>query len=308
MYKNICFFNHWHNGDVFCSKQYLKELIRQMPFVNFQYAQKNTNKLLLDLKLQQISLDTVPVACFNDRFAELGDTLFINTWIGGYLDLLAELGHRHSNWINLNRVWFSIFDVVEQKYKIKLSRKPSLLSYIQETEWSFYETKYVTNFIKNRDKIVLFCNGHVNSNQSSVSDLQNIINIVSILHPDITFVCTKKFENSLNLDNIYFTDDIFADVTGGDLNEIAYLSTKVKLIVGKNSGPYMYCHVSDNIFSDTNFLALSDHPTDGLAYNLDGFKCNYYHHCGNNEAMIIKIIENILTDKMPKTNGMFQVV
>ena len=308
MYKNICFFNHWHNGDVFCSKQYIKELIRQMPFVNFQYAQKNTSKLLLDLNLQEVSLDTVPVACFNDRFAELGETLYINTWIGGYLDLLAELGHRHSNWINLNKVWFSIFDVIEKKYNIQLIRKPSLLNYIHETEWSVYETKPVTEFIKNHNTIVLFCNGQVNSNQSSAPDLQNIINIVASLHPEITFVCTKKFDNTLNLDNLYFTDDIFSEVVGGDLNEISYLSTKTKLIVGKNSGPYMYCHVSDNIFNNRNFLALSDHPTDGLAYNLDGFTCNYYHHCGNSEARIIKIIENILTDKMPNGNGKFQVV
>jgi len=308
MYKNICFFNHWHNGDVFCSKQYMKELTRQMPFVNFQHAQKNTNKLLLDLKLQEVSIDTVPVSCFNDRFAELGDTLYINTWIGGYLDLLAELGHRHSNYINLNKMWFSIFDVIEKKYNIQLSRKPNLLHYIHETDWSVYETKPVTDFVKNHNTIVLFCNGQVNSNQSSCPDLQNIINIVSVLHPEITFVCTKKFDNNLNLNNLYFTDDIFSGIVDGDLNEIAYLSTKTKLIVGKNSGPYMFCHVSDNIFNNTNFLALSDHPSDCLIYNLEGFTCNYYYHSGNIEAWIIRIIENILTDKAPKQIGKVQVI
>jgi hypothetical protein len=308
MYKNICFFNHWHNGDVFSTKGYVKDLMRQMPYINFQYAQKNTNKLILDLNLEEKTLHEVPTLIWNDKFVEDEHTLYINTWIGGYLEVLREYGHAHSNWLNLHTVWMSIYEKIENIFNIKLSKNPNPIFYIPETEWSRFNLERVYNFLKDKKDIIVFSNGEVKSNQSNLSNLETVIKRVAILNPEKTIVCTSRIDNT-NIKNIFITDDILFDVEKSDLNEIAFLCTRSKLIIGKNSGAYIVAQNKDTLYNENiSFLGLSHRPTDSFLYGVNGFTCNYYHHCHEDDNKIVEIIQNIVHDKNCISMGRLVVV
>jgi hypothetical protein len=81
------------------------------------------------------------------------------------------------------------------------------------------------------------------------------------MYPDTDFICTNKFDTDGNK-NIKFTSDIIGEVADGDLLEISYLSSHCNIIIGKNSGPYVFCETYDN-YMDTNksFISFnSKHP------------------------------------------------
>jgi outer membrane translocation and assembly module TamA len=130
--------------------------------------------------------------------------------------------------------------------------------------------------------------------------------VLAKAHPDISFVCTQKFDDEENIPgNIFFTDDIFRDVQDGDINEIAFLSTRAFLIVGKNSGPYMFTHVKENICDPNKiFVSLSHEPSESYAHNTTGFPCHYYHYKGNDEPEITGILLDAMRDhKKPDLAG-----
>jgi hypothetical protein len=39
MIHTICFYNHWHNGDVYAGKGYMQDIIGQVRGLKFQHAQ-----------------------------------------------------------------------------------------------------------------------------------------------------------------------------------------------------------------------------------------------------------------------------
>jgi hypothetical protein len=61
---------------------------------------------------------------------------------------------------------------------------------------------------------------------------------------DVDIICTNKFKTVLP--NIKFTSDIIKSTKDTDLLEISYLSTFCDVIVGKNSGPYVFCETFTN--------------------------------------------------------------
>ena len=97
---------------------------------------------------------------------------------------------------------------------------------------------------------ILLCNNVPQSNQSFASDMREHILPFAEMYPDTHFICTNKFDTD-GASNILFTEDIIGPVTDGDLQEISYLSTYCDVIVGKNSGPYVFCETYDNYMDDT---------------------------------------------------------
>jgi hypothetical protein len=114
----------------------------------------------------------------------------------------------------------------------------------------------------------------------------------------VAFVCTSRFDNTFGASNLYFTDDIFADVQGGDINEIACLSTHCEMIVGKNSGPFMFAHVKENVMDPNKaFFSLSHRPSDSYAHNVSGFSCRYYHYSGENSGSVAGFLRTAIAEK-----------
>ena len=58
--KNICFFNHWHNGDVFAGKGWMQDIQRQYPNLNYAYSHINNAKVMGDLPMEHFHCDDLP--------------------------------------------------------------------------------------------------------------------------------------------------------------------------------------------------------------------------------------------------------
>ena len=100
---NVCFFNHWHNGDLFSGRGFIKHIMDKTPNVNYTFAHNCSPKILSDLG-QVVGLNTVPVHS-NYRFFQDPQTFFINSWVGVYIQEFAAPGEQHGNWISLQKMF-----------------------------------------------------------------------------------------------------------------------------------------------------------------------------------------------------------
>lgn len=295
--KNICFYNHWHNGDVFSGKGYMQDIIEQLgPTFCITHAQLNSPKVMIDLPCDHIHIDQLPPeVTAHIRYIDIGGTFYINTWIGAYGSAVIPPGQHHANWQNLLTMWNHIMEVIKQNFKSDFQLAVSeggiaqIAKYIPSTNWTPYDTGPAMRWLGGRsNRVALFCNGLVRSTQSNLGLMENVLEQLCHDYPNIDFVCTSKFENSFGATNLYFTDDIFAEVADGDINEIAFLSTRCSMIVGKNSGPFMFTHVKENVLDpNKTFVSLSHRPSDSYAYGVQGLHCRYYHYSGEVPASVI---------------------
>jgi hypothetical protein len=299
MIHTICFFNYYHNGDVFSGKGYMQDLIRQIRGLKFQHAQLNSLKTMRDLDCEHIHIDTITGVPHDARYIDLNGVLYINTWVGAYGNAVIPLDQQHANWCSLYSMWMHIYDVLDDAFGIKLHRIENLANYIPTTDWTKYDIAPANRFLGQHENIALMCNGLVRSTQSNLGVMDDIIVPLAKEHPEINFVCTTKFDIAdADVHNVYFTDDIFQDVVDGDLNEIAYLSTKAFLIMGKNSGPFMFTHLVENILDPNKiFVSMSHRSSDSYAWGLDGFGSRYYHYSSDDAANAAGVLREAIKNR-----------
>lgn len=304
MKKNILFYNLWHNGDVFSGRGYIKHIINSLPNVRFGYYHVNNPKIVSDLVRMQFKPDLnkrqVEQLTLHKIF-ETEKTVYINTWVGAYfyqfksvdhVDFIANLeGEEHANYRSLHKIYKFIIDYLNKNYQTNIQLNNNPLDYVPEIDWLKYETDSANDFIKSKiGKKHLICNGGVRSLQSSLGNFSNIIQPLAKMYPHDNFICTEKFDTDIN--NIYFTQDIFN--MQNDLNEISYLSTHCDTIIGKNSGPFMFTHVKDNINNRNKiFLAMSHNISDCYTYHMKNLPCSYYFT--SNESSVESNIYNIVS-------------
>jgi len=282
--KSICFYNHWHNGDVFSGKGFMQDIIRQLPDFEFKHAQLNSLKSMRDLPCDHIHTDQLPPqVTAHMRYIDINGTFYINTWVGSYGNAVIPEGEQHANWRSLLRMWTHIMEMIKNQPSTDLilpgaDGKTDLVSYMPQTDWSAYDTQPALQWLGQQNRVALFCNGLVRSTQSHIGLMEGVLEQLCADFPDVSFVCTSRFETK-GQSNLYFTDDIFAGVQDGDINEIAFLSTRCEMIVGKNSGPFMFTHVRENIMDPNKaFFSLSHRPSDSYVYECYGLPCRYYHY------------------------------
>jgi hypothetical protein len=300
MIHTICFFNYWHNGDVYAGKGYMQDIIRQMPTVKFQHAQLNSLKTMSDLNCEHIHTDNINPGVTNGvRYVDFEGVLYINTWVGAYGSAVIPAGQQHANWPSLYTMWMHIYDLIDQVFDVKLARTENLAHYIPTTDWAQFDVATANRFLGQHQNIALMCNGLVRSTQSNLGAMDDVIIPLANEYPDINFVCTSKFDMSgHDVSNIHFTDDIFADVQGGDINEIAYLSTRAFLIMGKNSGPFMFTHIQENVLDPNKiFMSMSHRSSDSYAWGISGLGCRYYHYSGDDAPNAAGVLREAIKNR-----------
>lgn len=309
MIHTICFFNFWHNGDVYSGKGYMQDIIRQMPSMKFQHAQLNSLKTMRDLNCEHVHTDSIdPRVTHSMRYVDFDGVLYVNTWVGAYGNAVIPQGQHHANWTSLYTMWMHIYDTIEQLLGTSFERTNNLAQYIPTTDWQKFDVAPAVRFTGPRQNIVLLCNGLVRSTQSNLGVLDGVVAELAKDFPNIDFVCTTKFDTTnIEPTNIYFTDDIFADVADGDINEIAFLSTKAFMIIGKNSGPFMFTHVQENILDAGKiFVSLSHRSSDSYAWGLSGLPCRYYHYSNDDDINVAGIIRKAIWDRAVQGTGQIE--
>jgi len=300
--KNILFYNLWHNGDVFSGRGYIKLIIDSIPDAKFGYYHKNHPKIVSDLtKITfEPDLNKLQVDLLNYRkIFETDKTIYINTWVGAYflqnqnriIDfptyIINLLGEDHANYRSLHLMYQFVIKYLNSYHKCQIDLPQNPLDCVPIIKWDKYDIKPVQSIAEQGKRMHLFCNGKVRSFQSQIGSMQNIINSLASSNPNELFICTEKFDTPLQ--NVLFTDDIFH--LENDINEIAYLSTHCSTIVGKNSGPFMFTHVKDNINNPNKvFVAFSNKVSDCYPYHMTNLSCTYLHSNATSDPQILKTI------------------
>lgn len=287
----ITFYNQYHNGDLFTSKQYIRELMTLCPEVSFDYWHYNSAKTLQDL--------SIPVTDIPDQVQEYqkfhvtDDHLFVNTWVGAYQANRAGPPTFFTDGINLlmlHKIWNYIYQQISNWLGREIQVNPDPAHYIPVINYSSFDVSNIDQFWQNNPKPgILFSNGAAMSGQSFQERLGEMVTQLADELPAYNFICTARFPS--NRSNIIFTEDIISptDPQPGrgywndglpscDLNEISYLSRKCSVIVGKNSGPFIYCLTQENL-ADTSktFISFNIQPTDNLTYGINT-RCRYIQH------------------------------
>lgn len=252
----IIFFNHYHRGDLLTHKEYIRQIKNELPDVEFEYMHFNHSKLTRDLDIPKVGIpDNLD---HKTPFYQDGETLYINTWIGCFWDIFCKHGG-----INMNSLWYQwekIFETINQAFSVNLKLNEEKEFYLPSIDFSKFNISSIDEYLdKNKGrKKILICNGAPKSGQSFSYNMKDFIETVALNHFDIDFICTEKFETDLA--NVLFTDDIIKDteieekrapwedreVNFCDLQEISYLSENCDAVVGKNSGPFVFCETKNN--------------------------------------------------------------
>lgn len=303
MFNRIIFFNHFHRGDLFTHKEFVREIKRSLKNVDYEYWHFNHPKVNLDL---QIPLTGVPKVPQNHLFYRHEDILLINTWIGVHSQIFNECGG--VNLQSLSRSWETIYETINSLFNVNLVTYNDITKYLPTVDYTFFNLDSIDAYLKQRtsQKKVLICNGIPMSNQSFQSSMESEIREFALKYKDIDFICTKKFNCSIP--NVCFTDDIIADkeeyayktpwndrsLNNCDLNEISYLSTKCDMIIGKNSGPFVFCETYDNLMdSAKKIISFSRGERESMSNGIDK-KCDYHLVTDHSPDNIKYIIEREL--------------
>lgn len=288
--NSICFFSNGHNGDIVHSKAFVNDIANQIN-VKCLYHHKRNHKITKDLNA--ITTQIAP-SNYYEKFIETNNILFINTWLYPYLfdDSFETYGvNMKTNYKIYNFICDKINSVFDTNIKLK-----DIDQYHPFINFDIVERSNINEFVKSKNKKILFSNGPCLSGQSPYNeDMSEIINNLAEKYPEITFIATHKFNTVL--DNVKFTEEIIK-INGSDLNEIGYLSTYCDLIIGRNSGPFCFCTIDVNLKNpDKIFYAFGHNQTDCF-YQGSNINCKFIFNNADNQYELLNCIDNIILDNL----------
>lgn len=264
----VCFFNFYHNGDLFHSKPFVCEVIKHLGKEKVMYAHFKDHTCVQDLDIQCVRLEGMDhkTKVFRPKDP---DILFLNTWIGSYFD-------KYTGECTLNfnmKMWADIYEEINTAFKKKMKLGP-VENYLPYVDYSKFDLANVRSYIdSDSQKKILFCNGPAMSGQCEYNgDMEEIVIPLAVNHPEITFITTKELEKTPP--NVKYTGNIIRSERC-DLNEIAYLSKYCSLIIGRNSGPFCFASTGENLNDPSKtFYAFGHQESDCFAMGIP-IKSNY---------------------------------
>lgn len=286
----LCFFNFYHNGDLFHSKPFVREIVQRLGNENVLYAHNKDPIVIEDLGINTIRLqglsDKVKFAKTEDP-----DMFFVNTWIGSYFDTYPG----ECTLVFNMKMWADIYTEINSVFQTDLKLGPieNYLPYVDYHKFNLRDVKLYLD-TDNRSKL-LFCNGPALSGQCEYNgDLREIIERLAVENSHKTFFVTHKIENMPA--NVVYTGDVIKS-NRCDLNEVSYISLHCNLIVGRNSGPFCFASVRENLIDPAKtFYAFGHQETDCFTLGVDK-KANFifenYESPGQLYLSIKKLVESI---------------
>lgn len=252
----IVFFNHYHNGDIFASKGYIADLIKEFKGHDLFYQHFHSPKLLKDLGIEYRTLE-LPMGSFHDREVIVSDrnSIFINTWIGNYLSYGDGI-----NWNTYHSMFKRIYSYLENVNDKSLELGP-VDYYLPEIKYDYFDIPEI-HVPKNS---IIISNGPVLSGQSDLPDMNKIIS--ALLENTNRRIILTHFA-PFNSDRISFTNNLI-DTTNGDLNEIAWIAEQCEYIIGRNSGPFCFM-TNKSILNNAKkkIIAIGNNAKDSFIYNV----------------------------------------
>lgn len=248
MYKNIIFFNHFHNGDIHVSRGIISKIIervnKQYPEISFSYSHPNASDLLADipnLKFDPSGINIIKNP--HDNFVIIRDTVYINTWY-------AQQQYKYMNQygLTIDCLYAALNDSCEKLWGFSLSEISSDLStFFPTIDYSKFKIDTAKMWLdQHPEKKIFVANGAGLSGQSTNFAMTPIISQLALRHKDKTFILTSK-EGETNLPNIVYSTDIIQKGSS-DLNENSFISSFCDVIIGRSSGPSTFAMTQENLF------------------------------------------------------------
>jgi len=289
MIENLVFYNHWQNGDIHVSREFVKLIVKSIKANNYLYLTHKSPELLKDIP--EINVENVGIEYLDNDSPFMWNlhtrTLCLNTWYG------VSPNFKNTASCTIDTL-FSLFSAHIKKTLNVTLNPMKIKEFVPSVNYGYFDISNINDYVENnRRKKVLVCNGAVVSKQAKNFSFNNIITKMALDFQNVDFIMTEKFHCSV--DNIKFTDSIIQK-SGNDLNEISYLSTFCDLIVGRSSGPYIYAMVKENLFNpNKTFLCFSD--DEEIAYwsnDREMFDCKtVWSNDYSEDNVAAKIIEQI---------------
>lgn len=256
--NKIVFFNHYHRGDLHTHKEFVRQIKQELSGVKFEYLHNNPEKLLID-----VGIETKGSPNHLDRKVPIfkqDDVMYVNTWVGSQWEVFCK--HGGINMHTLYEQWGKLFKAINKYFGSDLQLKLNKEDYLPKIDYSHFQLYNINSYldlVKDKKKI-LICNNIPNSNQSFMVDIDELITSVAQKNPDVEFICTDELHD--DIENVKYTSHIIGNGDGCDLQEISYLSTRVNNIIGKNSGPFVFCETYDNYMDESKkfFSFNAKHP------------------------------------------------
>jgi hypothetical protein len=224
------------------------------------------------------------------RVVEGDDTIFVNTWVGSYEGLYPP---HHPSFISHCNIYSECYKTLNSYYNLNLTLNPDVWHYVPNIDYSKeFNTGIVDDFLSTVGKVNLFCNGEVLSTQSSMGNMENIVNQLALKYPNQTFVVTSKINS--NAPNIKFTGDMFN--LPCDLCEISYLSSKIDVVVGKNSGPFTYSTTKANLTDSNKKFICFGHKIEDTLVNGMSFPAQFEFSNTVDDQEAIMILEKTINE------------
>jgi len=280
IYKDfdIYFYNNYHNGDVFYSKEFVRDIKKQIG-LSHHYIHRNNPSILKDFDISQIK-GYIPNT---SSLSKKDNNLYINTWVGQndakYLKYDCSL---KSNYL----IYTDIFKT------LKIELKP-IEYYIPEINFD-----KVTKISLGDKKYVLVCNNNVHSGQSDNFNFDPIIDNISNTYKDVNFIMTNN--SNLKKDNVLYVSDLLK-INMGNLLEISYLSTQTDIIIGRGSGPFCFSHIRENMLNENKtFIVFTHKENEGKWVPDKASNAKQYWSNNFNTDNIINFIEEKIKEKWKK--------
>jgi hypothetical protein len=252
-FGSLVFYNNFNSGDLHVVRSLIKYVVNNFDGFKFRLQHPRDEKVLFDLGLP-LSWEPV-VNKFDHRgyYVKYGD-LYINTqylaYNGQYFNIYSAT--ILTAWSIFGRALYDVFGY---------SLPKNYVQFLPQIDYTKYQISNMIDISYSNNNIII-CNNDFMSEQSSQFDFNPVIKTLSQNNPDKTFYISNK--TNVVGDNIKYVSDIINDPSiTCDLNEISYLSTKCKFIIGRNSGPHTFCYVKENIM-DNNKHFISFSPPSGL--------------------------------------------
>ena len=279
--NKIVFFNHYHRGDLHTSKEFVKEVMNKLPEIEFEYWHGNPEVILQEIGIGPAAQKTPALLDKSKALMKTSDTLYINTWVGCQWDIFCK--HGGINMHTLYEQWQNLYKGINKFFETDLKLNKSKEHYLPRIDFDKINKKAKANIdekLKSEySKKVLICNNKPASSQSFSYDIDSELINIAEKNPDVWFILTNEMLEKEK--NISYTSDIIGTKQEPDLQEISYLSTLVDVIIGKNSGPYVFCETYDNYMDkDKTFVSFNtkhkdyDDIKETMSNGLK-IKCNY---------------------------------
>jgi hypothetical protein len=238
--RKVLFYNNWHNGDIHMSRPYVIDLMNLLGDCDYYYYHKNDKKLLADIE----NLETVTEMTKSD--------LSIDTWIGQYhyrgMDI-PEMAANKSVFLGCNFPhYYAVMSLVYESLGLGRAIK-SMEHYIPSIDYEKFYIKNIDTFFSGQtNPSVLISNNSIMSGQAPAVDFDAVTLSLADTFPQISFLLTNPGTIKIQKNNVFYCDEIInSPIKINDLNEISYISTRCKLIVGRSSGPYSFSITEKNV-------------------------------------------------------------